>query len=97
MKKIIEGAFFFSITTIALTGILVFSPDARRKAVGWYKEPLLVEYTLDSLDSIEVKSTSQNIKIRVSDSATETTVRYYTNWDGHVTDNRSSSLKIEEH
>jgi len=97
MKKILEGAFFFSITAIALTGILVFSPDARRKAVGWYKEPLLVEYTLDSLESIEVKSTSQNIKIRVSDSATGVTVRYYTNWDGHVTDNRSSSLKIEEH
>ena len=96
-KKIIEGSFFFAVTAIALTGIFMFSPEARRKAVGWYKEPMLIEYTLDSLDSIEVKSTSQNIKIKVSDSATEVTVRYYTNWDGHVTDNRSSSLKIQEH
>jgi len=97
MKKIIAGSFFFAVTAITLTGIFIFSPGIRRRAVGWYKEPKLTEYTLESLDSIEIKSTSQNINIKVSDSATEVTVRYYTNWDGHVTDNRSSSLKIEEH
>jgi len=97
MKKIIEGSFFFAVTAIALTGICIFSPGTRRRAAGWYKEPKLIEYTLNTLDSIEVKSTSQNVKIKVSDSTTEVTVRYYTNWDGHITDNRSSSLKIEEH
>ena len=96
-KKIIEGSFFFAITAIALAGIFIFLPGTRRRAVGWYKEPKRIEYMLESLDSVEVKSTSQNIKIKVSDSATEVTVRYYTNWDGHVSDNRSSSLKIEEH
>ena len=104
MKKLWIGSSFFIISVVTLTGIFICSPQARysfsraqRRSVGWYKKPMLIEYTLKSLDSIEVKSTSLNIDIKVSDSATETTVKYYTNWDGHVTDNRSSSLKIQEH
>ena len=107
MKKFLKGLLYFGITFLLVGGIVVavfvFSPAARnsyngayRKTVGWYEEPRLTEYTLDSLDSIDVKTASQSIKVNVSDAATEITVRYYTNWDGHITDNHSSSLKIEE-
>ena len=107
MKKFWRGLFFFAITMIILVLIVVVvfacSTSVRnsynkayRRMVGWYEEPMIVEYTLDSLDSIEVKTVSQNISVKVSNSATEITVRYYSNWDNQVADNRASDLKIEE-
>ena len=103
MRLFRNGSSLLIVLLIGLVGIFIVAPQvlnaissAHRRAVGWYKEPRLVTYTLESLDSIEVKTTSLNISIMASDSASEVTVRYYANWDGHINDNRSSSLKIEE-